>query len=139
MILLTFQLKIVCRLLDESFSKGGQFDHSCEDKKIAECNTRPSFPLGAESLSSQRRIKLKLNTLKIPLAPTSQQGSFQVMIVGTHHIQKQKESKTFERKSQNATKNNVGSRRLMHSISLASDVDFDEDIVSVSGSHEPFV
>ena len=67
-------------------------------------NTRPSFPLGAESLSSQRRIKLKLNTLKIPLAPTSQQGSFQVMIVGTHHIQKQKESKTFERNRQNTTK-----------------------------------
>ena len=45
---------------------------------------------------------------------------------------------TFEREGQNATKITSVLHRLVHSISLASDVDFDENIVSVSGSLEPF-
>ena len=80
-----------------------------------------------------------MNTLKISLAPTFQEGSFQVMFVVTQHTKEQKELSTCERKDQNATKNNVCLRRFMHSISLASDVDFDENVVSVPGSHEPSV
>ena len=76
-----------------------------------------------------------LNTLKIHLAPTSQEGSFQVMFVGTQHTQEQKEPKTCEREGQNATKLTPA----LAEISLASNVDLDENIVSVSGSHEPFV
>ena len=73
-----------------------------------------------------------LNTLKISLAPLSQEGSIQVMCMGTRHTQEQQERKTCEREGQNAI------HRLMRSIPLASDVDLDENIVSVSGSHEPF-
>ena len=45
-----------------------------------------------------------LNTLKISLAPTPQEGSFRVMFVGSNHTQEQKEPKTCEREGQNATK-----------------------------------
>ena len=63
--------------------------------------------------------------LKIFLAPPTQEGSFEVMFVATHHTQEQQELKTCESESQNATrKKEVCSHRLMHSISLASDVHF---------------
>ena len=45
-----------------------------------------------------------LNTLKISLAPPPQEGSFQVIFVGTRHTQEQKELKTCEREGHNATK-----------------------------------
>ena len=45
-----------------------------------------------------------LNTLKIPLAPTSQEGPFQVMFAGTQQQKKQKKLNTSERKGQDATK-----------------------------------
>ena len=44
-----------------------------------------------------------LSTRKISLAPPSQEGSFQVMFVGTHNTQEQIELKTCEREGQNAT------------------------------------
>ena len=75
------------------------------------------------------REDLFLNTLEISLAPTPQEGLFQAMFVATHHTQEQQE----------LNRVSVCSRTLMHSISLASDVDFEENIVSVPGSHEPFL
>ena len=80
-----------------------------------------------------------LNALNISLAPTFQEGSFQVVSVGTQHTKEQKELKTCERKDQNPYENNVCLRRFMHSISLSSDVDCDENFVSVPGSDELFV
>ena len=68
-----------------------------------------------------------LNTLKSALAPTPQEGSFRVMFVGTQHTQEQKKPKTCEREGQNATKLTPA----LAEISLASDVDLDEDIVCV--------
>ena len=50
------------------------------------------------------RSFLFLNTLKISLAPTLQEGSLQVMFVGTHNTQEQIELKTCERDGQNAAK-----------------------------------
>ena len=64
---------------------------------------RPTYPLGAEHLFTREKF-LFLNTLKIPLAPTPQEGSFRVMFVGTRHIPEQREPKTCEREYQNATK-----------------------------------
>ena len=45
-----------------------------------------------------------LNTLKISLAPTHQEGPFQVMFVETQHNREQKELNTPKRKGQDATK-----------------------------------
>ena len=45
-----------------------------------------------------------LNTLKISLAPTPQEGPFQVMFAGTQHTKEQKELNTRERKGQDAAK-----------------------------------
>ena len=45
-----------------------------------------------------------LNTLKISLAPTPQEGPFQVMFVGSQQQKEQKELNTSERKGQDATK-----------------------------------
>ena len=65
-----------------------------------------------------------LNTLKSALAPTPQEGSFRVMFVETHN---QKEPKTCEREGQNATKLTPA----LAEISLAGDVDLEENIVCV--------
>ena len=80
-----------------------------------------------------------LNNLRISLAPLSKEGPFQVMFVATRRTQEQKKLKMCKLDCQNAVKKNVGLRRFMHSISLASDLDLHENIVSVSVSHEPFV
>ena len=45
-----------------------------------------------------------LNTLKSSLAPPTQEGSFEVMFVATHHTQEQQDLKTCESESQNATR-----------------------------------
>ena len=68
-----------------------------------------------------------LNTLKISLAPTPQEGPFQVMLAGTEHTKEQKELNTRERKGPGCHENNVCSRRLIHPISLVSDADSDDN------------
>ena len=44
-----------------------------------------------------------LNTLKISLAPTLQEGPFQVVLAGAHHTKEQKELNTRERKGATLT------------------------------------
>ena len=48
------------------------------------------------------------------------------MFVETQQTKEQNELNTRECKGQDATKNNVCSRRVMHPISLVSDADFDD-------------
>ena len=48
------------------------------------------------------------------------------MFVETQQTREQKELNTRERKGQDATKNNVCSRRFMHPISLVSDANLDD-------------
>ena len=50
-----------------------------------------------------------------------------MMFVGTQQTREQKEMNTRKRKSKDATKNNVCSRRVMHPISLVNDADFDDN------------
>ena len=87
--------------------------------------TRLSYLLGAEHLMRTREKEVFfLNTFEISLAPPPQERSFLVMFVGTRHTQEQNELQTCRREGQNATKiNGIG-------------VDFSENIMSVSGSHE---
>ena len=101
--------------LTKASAKTDNLITAVKTRRLLDVDTHPDFRTLVEHksfLSTWCRIVMFtrenkvffLKTLKIPLAPTSQQGSFQVMFVGTHHIQEQKESKTFERKGQNATK-----------------------------------
>ena len=69
-----------------------------------------------------------------PAVPASKRG--RGLDLTQHHFAAQ--TKTFEREGQNATQITSVLYRLVHSISFAGDVDLDENIVSVSGSHEPF-
>ena len=66
--------------------------------------TRPPYLPGVEHSCTQgRRNIFYLNALKISLALTSQAGPFQVMCLGTQHVDEQKELNTCSLKSQNAT------------------------------------
>ena len=54
-------------------------------------------------MQTREKAVFFLNALKISLAPTFQEGSFQVMFVETQHVKEQKELNTCEREDQNAT------------------------------------
>ena len=64
--------------------------------------------------------------LKISLAPTLQEGPFQVMSVGGQQQKKQNKLNTRERQGQDATKKKVCSRTVMHAMPLVSNADFDD-------------
>ena len=79
-----------------------------------------------------------LNALKISLAPTLQEGPFQVMFLRNQHVDEQKELNTCELESQDAARINVCTRRFTHPIFLVDDVDFGENVLSVLGSYDTF-
>ena len=68
-------------------------------------NTRILYHLWSTQPSCLRENEVFfLNTLKIPLAPTYQEGPFQVMFAGTQQQKKQNKLNTRERKGRDATK-----------------------------------
>ena len=73
-----------------------------------------------------------LNTLKT--APTPQERPFQVMFAGTQHTKELKELNTRERESQDATKKNVCLRRFMHTFSLVSDANSDDNTLALQSA-----
>ena len=82
-----------------------------------------------------------LNTLKVCLAPTPQEGPFDVMFVKKQHTQEPQESKnyvlesekkTFEKKWSRCFENNVCSRRHKHPVLQTSDIKFCRDPVCVA-------
>ena len=68
-------------------------------------STRPSCQPGVKHfLHTREKEVFFLNTLKISLAPTPQEGPFQVMIVGTRQQKEQEKLNTRESKGQDAAK-----------------------------------
>ena len=68
-------------------------------------STRPSCQPGAKTIfSPKRKGVFFLNTLKISLAQSSQEGTFRVMFAGTQHTKEHKELNTSERSGQDTAK-----------------------------------
>ena len=68
-------------------------------------STRPPYLLGAEHVCTQGRKEVFfLNTLKISIAQSPQEGPFQVMFVETQQTREQTELNTRKRKGQDTTK-----------------------------------
>ena len=90
--------ELFARLFDEVISEGRELDHSCEDREFVDVDVHPNFRTLMEHkafLSTwcttlmhtrEKEVFFFLNALKISLAPTFQEGSFQVLIVETQHV-----------------------------------------------------
>ena len=99
--------KLLGRLPHEGFSKSGHLITAVKTGKLLDVDIhldfgtlmehKPSCLLGAEHLCTREKEVFFLNTLKISLAPATQEGSFQVVFVGTQQTGDQKELNTRER------------------------------------------
>ena len=121
------------RLLNEGFSKGGQFDHSREDKKIARCWHSPWF---SNTYETQGLLIHLVQNIYVHKGEKSFPSKHSQVFSCTNCTRRiisgdvrgdslQKEPKTCECEGQNATKLTPA----LAEISLDSDVDLDENIV----------
>ena len=137
MILLTFQPRnCMADCPTKASAKADNLIIAVQTGKLLDVDIHPEFRTLMEHkafwstwcktfLHTKEKEVFFLNTFKISVAQTLQEGPFQVMFAGTQHIKEQKELNTRERRGQDTTKTTSALRRVMYPIS------------SVFDSHEP--